>query len=198
MTILNHSDAVQLFHDNYVQFEGRLYYASVVGDSNNLELYDILESRNPNRTVVADPDVVTSPIDFKLGYLTDGNQDTWLSRSPRRNYGVGWNNGNVGAPSMSRWRRASKTLAAQFAGVYPNVKEALLRSKSSGGNRFAISRDFAVEDRNPSAQPGSNRELGIMSYRGQGICRIDQEFNCYDFPRQQAHLVTLFNEIKGV
>lgn len=184
--MLTPRDTSQLYHQSYIEMNGSLYYATTNGETNMVTLMNVLVPSAPVQELEANPETMTSPINFQLGYLSNGEQDVYMARAPRRCYSMGWTETNTSAlPTVARWRRGAKVLARQFADQYPTFAEAKERATASG-QCFAFSRDFAVYD-------GGT----ILRYRGSSIARLDRNNECSGHSAEKQHLIDLFNELKA-
>lgn len=185
MTRLSYDDAVQMYHECIVEVADKLLYVRDVSrDKDNhptLHCREILTQKSV--IVLADPDLVHCPCgEYRLGYIQDGDNAVYLSRTPRRQYRVGWCVNNVNNLNPERQTRRGESLVNNLKGVFMSYKDAFDRSKMTSG-LFAFDRMFAIGNR------GTH-----LHYKGTAIAIIDETTGIADLARHNAsHLESLYN-----
>lgn len=189
MTQITVDDAHQLFLGCIVEYEGRLVWVRDIrstAEGTMLEVRDILTQRN--LSIPADPDMITCPTgDYRLGYVQDRENAVYLSRAARRQYRVGWSDGNVNGLNPMRMTRNGASFVNNLKGIFMSYKEALDNCKQHGGV-WAFDRMFAI---------ASNGEH--LCYKGQAIAIIDRETGFANLANHNhQHLEQLYQQaIKG-
>lgn len=185
MTMLSFDDAVQMYHECIVEHEGKLLYVRDL--SRDKEGHPVLSCREiltqKAIAVPADPDVVYCPSgDYRLGYIQDGDNASYLTRTPRRQYRVGWCTNNVNNLNPERQTLRGESFVNNLKGVFMSYKDALDRSTTTGGI-FAFDRMFAI---------GSNGTH--LCYKGQAVAVVDRTSGIPDLARHNvSHLESLLN-----
>lgn len=160
MTTISRDDAHQMFSGCLVEHDDKLAFVrDIVDDGDDFKLAICYLGSRTNTLVEADPDKILCPTTpYRLGYvqLTDG-ECAYLSRSPARQYKVGWCEGNVNNFSVTALRRMGATLQENLRGVYLSFNDAYEKAKATQG-RVAFDRMFAIDSR------------GVIHYKGNGIC----------------------------
>ena len=147
MTILTVDDAVQLYMGCIVDHNGELYVvrdiASRRGTHHDLMCRKVSTGETVN--IPADPDLVLCPTgDFRLGYVQWSSADAYyLSRTPRRQFRVGWCENNVRGLHMEAVSRLGAKFVNNIRGVFPEFKSAVKQSRGTGGIA-AFDRQFAI------------------------------------------------------
>lgn len=160
MTELSREDVSQLYMNCLVEHDGRLGFCrDIVTQEDVIKLAICYIGDRTNTLITPDPDKIWCPTTpYRLGYvqLTE-DACTYLTRSPRRQYAVGWSEHNVSGFNVAHLRRMGTRLLDNLSGVYPTFKEAYEKVQTTGG-RVAFDRMFAI---------GSD---SIISYKGQSVC----------------------------
>jgi len=183
MTVLSYDDARQQFDGCLIETEGRLgFVREVLPNDGDTQIAVKFVGERTNKLISADADAVFCPTDpYRLGYVQLSESSVaYLSRSPRRQYQIGWSESNVNGFSTSLLLRMGSKLVDNLMGKYMSYKEALEQSKNTGGYA-AFDRMFAV------------REGRILTYKGNGICNIRDgipDLNEYNY----QHLQDLLNQ----
>lgn len=187
MTTLSRDDAHQLYMGCLIDYDGRLgFVRDLVDQANGYKLAVKFIGETRNTLVDADPDIIMCPsAPYRLGYIqVDDNSVTYLSRSPRRQYQVGWSENNVNGFNFTYLNRMGTRLLENLLGHFPSYEEALKRS-IEGKGRVAFDRMFAIEN-------GT-----YLCYKGQAVAHIrDGVPNLGEVDRQD--LQVLLSKAMGV
>ena len=188
MTTLSRDDCHQLYMGCLVDIGGRLgFVRDTTDDDGSYKLLVKFVGDTRNSTVDPDPDTILCPSgQYRLGYVQLGDTSaTYLSRSPRRQYQVGWSENNVSGFSVTSLMRMGTRLVDNLSGKFPSYKEALETSIANGGC-VAFDRMFAVDD-------GGH----FLRYKGDTIARIvDGQVDLEAHGKE--HLTDLLNKAMGV
>lgn len=193
MTLSLH-DAMQLYNGCLVEVEGRIGFVREINPGEPFPKLSIKFVGKRNLEVIdANPEVVLCPTEpYRLGYVQSADHNaTYLSRAPRRQYAVGWNEGNVNGFNTTRLAgmgtRLEENLKGQFMS-YEDALKVLVKIKLEDA-RVAFDRMFAVEKRDGYAQP-------ILCYKGLSLCLIND--NGPEFSKDQKAAKFLFEQIVKV
>lgn len=163
MTVLTRDDCSQLYSGCLVEIEGKLgFVRDIVDHEDRAKLAVRFMGDRANVLIVPDPDIVLCPSSpYRLGYVQYTDEAaSYLSRSPRRQYRVGWCEENVGRLNIPSLMRMGTRLADNLLGKFPTYEEALAQASRNGGE-VAFDRMFSV-----------SRGGTVLSYKGNGLCHI--------------------------
>lgn len=179
-------DVMQLYHETYVEYQGNLKYAVANGEDAYVTLRDLF-NREPDIRVLADPDTVTSPINYRLGYLNNNEGDVYVARLPVRNYSIGWSNGNTNGHlfSAAKMKKSASTVLKQLRGEYPNFRESVELATATG-RTVAFARDFAVHRGGTDILYRDRHLASLRTGSGEWIC----------IGNRHSHMFDLFNSLK--
>lgn len=165
MTLLNRHDAIQQYQGCLVEVNSTLgFVREIVGGDGegDVKLAIKFLGERGNKLIDPDPDVVLCPTTpYRLGYIqtSDGNA-IYLSRSPRRQYQIGWSENNVSGFRMNDLLRVGAGLRDQLLNVFPSFKDCVKLSEERGGT-YVFDRMFSVTDRGR-----------LLAYKGNPVARI--------------------------
>ncbi len=161
-TIVSDVDAERMFISCVCQYEGQLVLPwGIRGDST---MASTLLSTGKDVDVPQDADLLTSPTDFRLGYLQLGGDARFLQRVPNRTTRVGWHERSIrGFPAAAEIRRSK------------SVREAIMRMATTEYIPFAKAVEGAVKNGSVLAfdrQWAINQEQQLK-FKGRTVGRLD-------------------------
>lgn len=180
MTILTYDDARQIYQETIVEHEGQLHVVTGVAPVNGgreCSLILVNLSTGSTTEVDANPESVHSPASYRLGYvqLRVDTPATYLTRSPRRQYALGWSEHNVtGLPSLETIRRNSKAFLDCLSGTFPSYAEAMERVKE---RRHPVAFDKQWAIRQCGQYVFYRGSIAIELNNGGAITAHDSRFN---------------------
>lgn len=164
MTILTYHDARQLYEGSVVQIGDNIGFVTNVNEANPPTLTVRFIGAREYVEVEADPAIINCPLEpHRLGYAQYGNRARYLKRLPRRQYAVGWTEGNVEHFNFSSLKTMGRVWKENLMGNYPSFKRCIQLSKENGGT-FAFDRMFAV-----------SHEGQHLEYKGSAITYIKED-----------------------
>lgn len=181
-TVLSHADCYQMYSQCIVEYKGviglvRDISEEIDPDLGGHALYFRPVGKRNNLIIPADPDQIFCPSDpLRLGYVQyDDRGASYLRRTPRRQYRVGWCSNNVEGLDVVAFTNLGEKFLNNLKGIYVSFKEAVDLSAEHDGT-VAFDRQFAV------------RRGSILEYRGSGIVRLNAETKMPELGRDYAWL----------
>jgi len=186
MTALAESDIETMFRDCILEHQGELVVVrDIVHRDDGYKLAVRRPGQRNNILIDPNPDEVFCPsMPYRLGYFQNGTDCAlYLSRTPRRQYKVGWCEGNVNNLRLTAVLSAGVKFVENLRGIFPTFQEAL-KLATEEARSVAFDRQFAI------VESGK-----VLAYKGTGIAYIkngDARLEDHDF----GHLRELFNQAK--